>query len=169
MSDALTDLARDERRARYFKEYLQKLVCYLKKPDSQERKSVQNAAEKVDSVPRGYWGEQTSLSKKLDSMLENLLKKDKEEWSRLLCISISVDCPQFKEFKELSPFKNKILVYVKYGSGDIRLDGEITEIISKQIKDKNKADSKYGIYAVFLPDIKSTDEIEIFSLKKTNA
>jgi len=115
MSDALTDISRDQRRIESFENYLLVLLDYLKNPININLKRIIQAAQEVDNIGNGYWGVKTNLSKNLKKRLKLLLAHDEKEWLVLLN---SIDSNSLrKQFKNLSPFKNKIIINVSYNYG----------------------------------------------------
>jgi len=119
MSDAITDIARDEQRARNFSEYLSALRTYLMDSNSSRKNftKVIEAARSTDAIRRGYWGGQTSISENIEKKIKKLKKNDKTEWARLLAMTMT-DWPEYYGgLKKLSPFKEKYLHLVDYGNG----------------------------------------------------
>lgn len=113
MSDALSDIARDERRAKELEKYLSALLDYLKNQIDENFLKVKQAAENVDSVGRGYWRGSTNFAKTLKEDVEALLKGDKKEWINILMIVKDLSYYSlFKKFLESSPFKDRILILV---------------------------------------------------------
>jgi len=117
MSDALTDIARDETRGKLISEYLDCLLTYLKKPTKKNHRQVMKSAQQADDIPRGYFGSPTNLSKQLDDELEKLKQGDKTMWARFLAGFKETSSGIYKEFKQLSPFSNKLLIKIDYGMG----------------------------------------------------
>ena len=76
MSDALTDIARDQRRAEARRKWLIALGKYLLGRGT--KKAVLEAAEACDSIPRGYWGRQTQLAKRTNKIIQKLKARDPE-------------------------------------------------------------------------------------------
>ena len=60
MSDALTDIARDERRNRNVYSWIFAVADFLE--GKVELDCVESAALKCDAVPRGYWGSVTAMA-----------------------------------------------------------------------------------------------------------
>lgn len=84
MSDALTDIARDERRAASYSAYLQSIVDWLEQPSDFRRTRVQNAALECDAVPRGYWSGTTSLEPNVGDFLDRLYQRERSAWAGLI-------------------------------------------------------------------------------------
>ena len=113
MSDAFTDMARDERRARNYHEYLESLFGYLTWKTSKEELIKQ--AEGVDAVPRGYWGDSTNLAdEKNINRAQKLRDKDGPAWISFLR-TLEGDTQQ--KFQSISPFANKLLLSVSHNGG----------------------------------------------------
>lgn len=140
MSDALSDIARDEERGARFELFFLKVKEYVKNPNSDTLKSAIEAAEEVDSVGRGYWGGETNLGDDIDNCLQRLVSSDmviKElEWAKLL--GLAIRSYKFQELKALSPFADKIVVFVDYGTGFVNIESFswFNDMISKAIKKK---------------------------------
>lgn len=119
MSDALTDIARDQERGAFFQRYLLRIKEYVLNPNSDTSKAVVEAAETVDSIRRGYWTSETDLSENIENRLKRLVSEDKivkeAEWAKLL--GIAIKSSQFQELKALSPFADKTVAFVDYGMG----------------------------------------------------
>lgn len=73
MSDAISDIARDEARNQSIALYFDRVRDYLKKPTPKNLKKAVEAAKHADSIPDGYFGGQTSLAKGAKKNLKNLL------------------------------------------------------------------------------------------------
>jgi len=143
MSDALTDLARDERRASAVNWYCIKLLEWLKAKALPEAKeaydAVAKAAEDADSIHGGYWGSgSTHLSKDLESRLRLLAANDEREWIKLVA-SPDPDC--CGPFMDVSPFKGMTLMFYRHG----RVDGVVRGGRECRIFDWVWNDPKYQI------------------------
>jgi hypothetical protein len=126
VSDALTDIARDERREEYFCDYIEKILSFLEGRATQE--SVVEAARTCDVVPRGYWGGKTSLAVNTSKLLDEILANKKETWAWILhtsgerhpCLSKT-----HKKLKALSPWPQKQMKHVSFGS----FQGGLSEVL----------------------------------------
>lgn len=118
MSDALTDIARDDRRAREYGSYVEALLDHLE--DKVEIGPVIEAAKRTDEVPRGYWGGRTDISTSVEERIGKLRSGDEREWARLLDM-LSRDGTwahhRYHRAKALSPWKDRLLIHVDYGCG----------------------------------------------------
>ncbi|MFH0831704.1 MAG: hypothetical protein V1886_02450 [archaeon] len=119
MSDALTDISYDQRRGENYNSYMRNLRDYLTKPSKKSFKILLKSAESTDAVPRGYFGGSTSIAEGLEEKIKNLQKKDKREWANLLSSSDSYS--YYNDFKRISPFADKTLVFVDYGCGFVHI------------------------------------------------
>ncbi len=136
MSDALTDIARDNARGEAYEKYLGALKAFLVYPTTRRKWDVVKAAEAVDIVRGGYWSRgQTTLASRLEERLTALVSGDKDAWAKLL--SAIKGGPLFGDFKDISPFKGKLLISVDYGQGFVTLDGDIKEFVASLIRAKN--------------------------------
>lgn len=60
MSDALTDINRDERKAEIVKR-----IRELEKEPEKNKDEILKLAKECDDIPRGYWTGQTNVEKKV--------------------------------------------------------------------------------------------------------
>lgn len=116
MSDGITDMYRDERRAQDYNAFLDKLLKYLETPSETSYEELTEVAESVDSVPRGLAGGRTTLIVRLEEQVQNLKKGDKKEWAFLLS-NFDYYSPRYQRFKAISPFDKNLLLFVNYGHG----------------------------------------------------
>jgi len=155
MSDALTDLARDGRRAELYKEFIGKLTEYLKNNNEETFEELETLAARLDSVPRGYWNGQTTILEGLPKFVASLKDNDEKVWGSLL-ISLSNDWEYsrlYKELKELSPFKDKILISVNYGCGFVNFRGDLESVCNRIIsKENNMRTYDADHYLLVLPE-----------------
>ncbi|NCN07580.1 hypothetical protein GW933_02690 [Candidatus Falkowbacteria bacterium] len=135
MSDALTDMARDERRSRLFNDYLNSLRLFILDPTEENKVAVVKSVSTVDDVPRGFCGVRTSLARDIEDKIELLKKGDKQAWSKLL-FSLK-DSPEFNVFKAISPFAGKMIIAVDYGCGFVHFYGDVEPLVNNIIKSDN--------------------------------
>ena len=133
MSDALSDLARDEQRSRGFRSYLIALKAFLQTPTAKNKVQAVQMAEATDNVRGGFWGGRTSLAKTADEVISKLQAGDKETWAKFL-FTIKDDS-LFPEFKALSPFAGKMIIVADYGCGFVRFSGELESFVESLISD----------------------------------
>lgn len=114
MSDAFTDIARDEQRARNFACFLTALQNWLVDSSKENYKKVIEAAKSTDAVRRGYWGGQTSISVNIKERLKKLKNGNKVEWAIVLSWIIDGHWREFQELKKFSPFNEKLIFIVDY-------------------------------------------------------
>lgn len=124
MSDALTDISRDEQRARNFARFLVALQNWLCDSSKKDYKKVVEAAKSTDAVRRGYWGGETSISVNIEERLKKLKNGNKNEWAKVLSWIINGHWREFHELKKFSPFNDKLLFMVDYGSGFMDVHAE---------------------------------------------
>jgi len=136
MSDALTDIARDQRRSERYREYLEQLVKYLKNPSDQNYKKLEESAQITDSVPRGLWQGQSELEKGLLERAKKLKEGDKREWARTLW-DLEEESTIYRKLKEISPFNRKFLIKVDYGDGFVAIGGELQSKIEDSIYERD--------------------------------
>ena len=165
MSDALTDIARDQRRGRNYYGFLTLLTDYLeKKADDKELLGqVIEAAKDTDAVGGGYWGGRTQLSVSLEERIRLLRESDRTEWAKLLA-QTSSEPSVYQRLKAISPFPAALLVQVDYGCGFVTFKGELEEFFAKLIRNQ-KGWQTYDCdeYLVVLP-MPDTKEAEIIWL-----
>ena len=130
MSDAFTDMAREQNRAGYFFEYLQAVKKFLLKPTARNKKAAIQAAEKADSVRGGIF-DGYSISSDASVYLNYLKAGELSTWARFLFMV--QNSSEFHNFKALSPFIYKTCVLVDYGTGSVKLHGDFQPLIDKLI------------------------------------
>ncbi len=163
MSDALTDIARDEQRGRLYGSYPEALKAFLTNPTDENKKEVIRMAEETDSVKGGYWGGRTSLSNDVETTISKLQEGDKTVWAKFL-FSLK-DQHDFQAFKLLSPFADKLLIAVNYGCGFVNFHGELEPLIASIIRDGKgwkTYDADDYVVALDKPD---TENAEVFWVK----
>jgi hypothetical protein len=131
MSDALTDIARDERRAAAFDVFADRLLVCVRYAQARDRRTltiadrqfadvvdaVYAAARDVDAVPRGYWNGRTSFAESAAALMEALRAGDERAWaSWLRQVYGGSNWKLYGEFKAVSPFVGKFLVYKRHRS-----------------------------------------------------
>lgn len=134
MSDALTDIARDQYRAEEFRKYLDSLLLFLNSPSNETRKAVIEQAKLVDSIHGGYWGGSTSISRGIEKFLDGLVARDHSAWAKLLWCCLDHYGYGVK-FRKLSPFgEHQLLTFVDYRYGwDVKLEGDLKNFFAKSI------------------------------------
>lgn len=169
MSGGPSDLLKDKRRNNYYIEYLEAIIKFIKivqKTGEQDKKLLDNiieAAKRIDSVSCGYYTGQTNLSRDIKEIIEKLINQDKEAWAKLLapiCSQSSGYYYIYQELKSLSPFDNKMLLYVDYGRGFVSISGEIKELIDKAIRKKEWKTYDCDEYLLAMP-LPPTEDMEI--------
>ncbi len=136
MSDALTDIARDERRAQLYADYLQALRVFLQDQTPENKEAIMIAAAATDQIRRGFHSSRTNLVKKISETIDLLVSGDKGTWAKLL-FNLMIES-DIEAFKALSPFAGKMLLSVDYGCGFVRIGGDIEPFLNRLIgQDKN--------------------------------
>jgi hypothetical protein len=139
MSDALTDIARDESRGRSYTGFLNNLLEYLKSPSEELYGAVEELAKRTDRIPGGYFGGSTSLSSGLKEFIDQLREGSREAWARFLFgLDPVYEKQLYSEFKSVSPFAEDALLRVDYGMGFVNFGLEDLErMIHNKIKERN--------------------------------
>lgn len=100
MSDAHTDIARDEKRIQAIECYLDTLFDYL--TANQTIDQLIAAAEKSDAIRRGYHSGRTNFTgEKHKELVDKLAASDQEAWR--LFLSRIKDQNLHQKFKAISP------------------------------------------------------------------
>lgn len=160
MSDALTDIGRDEERRRNFDEYLANVKKYLENQTAENLAKVLKTAEDTDSVRGGYWSGKTNLRKNAEASLAELLANDKKAWTKFLSMLLANEHPMFQELKAMSPFKGKMLIFVDYGCGFVHLKGELQSMLDTYIRQNKNLriyDGDKYLVALPMPDLEKTE------------
>jgi hypothetical protein len=159
MSDGLTDVARDQRRGRCYDEYLESIRVFLGDPTDENRQKALLGAKNTDAVPSGYFGGRTELESKAEALLADLQGGDKSAWAKFL-FSLK-DSRDFRIFKEISPWKDQLLIAVDYGCGFVHFHGDIEPFMRSIINGKDMRTYDADDYLVVLPKI-AVEETEVF-------
>ena len=163
MSDALSDIARDQRRGQRYMSYLDTIRVFLAKPTKKNRQAVSKVALNTDQVQRGYFSDRTSLAEQVDVLLSGLKSGDKRIWAKFL-FSLR-DNWEFQKFKKLSPFTGQLLISVDYGCGFVNFHGDLEHFIADIIA-KGKGWKTYDAddYVVVLP-MPNTKRAKVFWIR----
>lgn len=158
MSDALTDIARDQRRAENHEDFCFVLADYLDEPTDEKKAELADAAVRCDAVPRGYWGDRTKLAKGLDKWLSDLFRKqDRVAWANLLLSVHDIyclrsrkrwKCSLYDKLKSFSPFAGKLFTVVDYGNGFATIRGEVQKFLDACVRDKGFCTYDYDKYTI---------------------
>jgi len=106
MSDANTDIARDEERNKRIMAYIEVLRDYLASPAPEKRSAVIETARHLDDYKyHGYWTGPTTESSGIEERLDKLVEGDAEAWANFL--KRFNEGPILEEFKALSPIHNR--------------------------------------------------------------
>lgn len=132
MSDALTDISRDQERGRRYDTFLKALKAYLKEPTPDNRGEVVRLAQETDEVVGGYFGGRTRLAEDIEKKLDLLSGGDRAAWAKFL-FSLH-DTRDFKDLKKLSPFAGKLLVVADYGIGFVTFRGDVENFVDSIIQ-----------------------------------
>jgi len=84
MSDALTDIARDEQRNQFLNDYSVKAKKFSAEPNRKNLEEAIAAARAVDSVIGGYWGGETEIFYGIKKVLSELKSKHGVRWEEFL-------------------------------------------------------------------------------------
>lgn len=131
MSDALTDIARDERRDKAIGEFVVELIGHLEK--GTDIKRVVCAAKECDSVPRGYFGGQTQIAEGVVALIDKLKANDQKAWAKVLFEFTKPGTSMYRKLKSLSPFDGKLVAVVDYGCGFAHIYGDVQQFFDKVI------------------------------------
>lgn len=168
MSDALTDINRDQTREKKVSDCLEKLCTYLEDPSKDNYETLKASAKSADSIPRGYYHGRTNLEEDLESLLSKLRNGDEIEWARFLSAFYSSirDSDLYKRFENLSPFKGKIVIRVSYGNGFLLNTDELTDIlIGNVLREMGHKTHEYQKYFVIMPKM-DIEKIRVMELKE---
>lgn len=166
MSDGSSDIAHDAERGRLYDRYLYMVSKYLKQLTETTFQEAVDAAKDCDALKGfGYFSGETSVSMGIENMLNKLREGDKAVWTEILAQAME-NSPVFRELKELSPFKDKLFLYVDYrGRNFVSISGEMEKFVAEIIKKKkNWKTYDSDKYAVIMPK-PSIDDVEILWLR----
>ncbi len=116
MSDAFTDIARDERRARLVDNYTRDLISYLE--GNLSKKKLRERAKTASGGRHGYWSGPRDFITDFDKNLRSLKRGGKTTWGKLL---LSFQNSHYLGYLfTLSPwYKKASVVIIDYGFGFI--------------------------------------------------
>lgn len=99
MSDAMTDIARDQERSKWERSLGRALIRLMLEPCDEVHNDVLMLARKVDMVPRGYWRGPTSYSDTMHDWLKGLQAGKAAEWVRLFqfLTDVGLEYPALKD------------------------------------------------------------------------
>jgi hypothetical protein len=150
LSDALNDIEKDITRVKLMNKFLEKITQYLSSPTDNAKTEVLESAKEVDDVPYGYFGGGTEMASFVEKNIDRLKNKSPKAWGKLLRIAIGTQ--YYRQLKELSPFKGKIMLVVDYGCGFVNFGGEIENVISQLLTHKGYKTYDCDKYAVFVAE-----------------
>lgn len=175
--DALTAIARDQQRGDRIEVFLMCLADHLTAAKSgvtrrinKTRAALEAAAAAADDVNGGYWGGRTNFAARLPTQVQALIEQDKGEWADLLR-NISNDEPWRlrrgigRRLKDMSPFRDQLLIFADYGCGFGSLEGEVKSLVSQAVQ--NAGGKPYdGIkYLLALPS-EVFDKVSVTEIKR---
>lgn len=163
MSDALSDIARDQARGRCYSSYLEAICVYLADPSEEKRQVVIAAASDTDTVRGGYFGSKTNFSDDVANLLEGLKNGDKPTWAKFLS-SLCSNQHDYAVLRTFSPFQDRTLVFVNYGCGFVTLYGDIQPLLDSIIHDENMRTYDCDKYLVSLSRL-DTAKAEVLWIK----
>lgn len=139
MGDAYSHMYRDQRRAAAVREWHDKLHAYLLNPTDSRSLDAQYAAEAADAISgHGYFSGPTALAAGVVTTLLALREGHEGTWRDFL-LRLTGDesgrgWEEFRRFKALSPFRQKILVFVAAcpDAGTMRLVADPEQFISPE-------------------------------------
>lgn len=168
MSDALSEIARDQERNSAFQQYLLALCRWCEAGFSPEmRTEVIKAAEDTDLVRGGYWGSSTNLLARIEKRLDLLAAGDLKQWGRLIQASDDEWTHDIRQrVLAASPFKDRAVGLIAYGHGFVRFHSDGFEaLLSKAIQKKGGTTFKGETHLIVMPqDI--FDHIEVVTLQE---
>ena len=138
MSDALSDIARDEERYSGMNSFYEDLVNYLENPSKEKFDVLDEIAKETDFIRGGFSSGKTNISLKLEREINKLSSGDKNSWAKLLIAVYDRDEIRkiYSRLKKISPYADKVLFHVDYGRGFSNIDRimEFQEMIDSKIE-----------------------------------
>ena len=155
MSDAFTDMARENRRAELNDSYFRAVLNWLRNSDTTNFEDVISASSLITPL------KPEDFRPILQAEMQKLHEGDKETWAKFLYrVSVLDDQKKFfVAFKKLSPFSDQLFVRVDYGLGFVTLGGEIEQAINHLVSQKGWKTHDCDKYAVSLPNPISKSEV----------
>lgn len=108
MSDGMTDIRRDERRADAMNDWLRAVVDWLEGGKSNAlRAKIDAAADAVQAIPRGYWTSSQGFRLHSDRVCKGLAADDPEEWRKFRDATDEAPADIWKRIVDCAPLMNK--------------------------------------------------------------
>jgi len=159
MSDALTDIARDEVRSKAFSRYANTMLRYVMGGATLEE--VVKAADCVDDVPTGYWGSRTKFSDGAKETAEKLKANDPATWAKMIFLlkDSFENYGLYKDYKAASPFPlDAQMIYLDFSD---TWDDKLKPLFGDAIKNAGFCTSQFegGDRYLLVIDQKTLDKI----------
>jgi hypothetical protein len=133
MSDALSDLARDQQRAEASREMWMAFGAFADAPSAERKQAALESAKNVDSISGGYWGGCTRHVLKTPGWLEGIEREDSGTWA-ILILQIAEFDPEYAErLQEKSPLKGMLVGAAEVHGGEVRLEGPAAVALGQSI------------------------------------
>jgi len=167
MSDALSEITRDQQRANAFQAYLLSICEWSATGFSAEgRAAVKEAANDTDLIRGGYWGSSTNLMERIDKRLDALAGGDPKQWARLLHAADDEWYLDIKaRLRAASPFKDGVIAFADYGFGFVRYSSAFDQLLASAIEAKGGTTFNAETHMVILPP-NTFDDVEIVTIQE---
>jgi hypothetical protein len=158
MSDALTDIARDERRTNAAGDYIIAVLNHLQSSATPESASaVIASAQHCDDIPPGYWQGSTNFAASAETTLRGLEQADRLAWARTLSLAshLFIWGKTVSKLLALSPWPDKSMVEVAF---NYHRQGQFAELLEKPMHAAGNGTTFHGnpsgyfTYIVFFDD-----------------
>ena len=165
MSDALSDIAHDERRFRNSRDFWLTLLKFVGEEATED--NLKEAASIASGGSHGYFSSPVYFEDDIDSVIEGLKSNDKQVWAKILWQSMDYinrwPGDNFGALLELSPFKDHVIVQVWYAHGWSKLkpfpDGYISDsLVDKIVEAHNWVTNDSDKYLIVLNEDNKTGE-----------
>ena len=124
MGDAFTDIAKEQRQADGVRGFLEVVADYIESPSKENFDRVAGYGYEAAGFIYGYNARKQLLVVDLKEVLDKLSHGDERQWGRIL--QLAEGSPHhYGRLKSISPYADKLLVVVDYGSGFVSLHGDI--------------------------------------------
>lgn len=166
MSDALTDINRDQWRDETVGIWLYTVYEFLIDPSDSNRASAESAARNCDSIPRGYWNRSTTIGKSMPGLLDALDSGDIDRWAWILSMALAEGGLAYEPkvyglLNSLFPWSHLKMVVFDYGYFSHGLNDILKDCMLKAGKGTTFGGNPYGhfVYATFYDSSSTLQEL----------
>jgi hypothetical protein len=133
MSDGITEMARDQQRARAAMKMWKALGAFAEAPSPEKRQAAIEAAKEIDSIRGGYRSGRTRHADKALGRLDGIGRGDRGEWGVLILQIAEFDPDYAAALQAKSPLKDCLIGSLEQRGSGIKIDGPAARSILQQL------------------------------------